>query len=70
MKLFLVLHTWIKVNRYLEIDKVVKKMVGQLVIEVVHDNAEEEVDKVTNMIFLLSRFSVFWAKTLRVRSGL
>ena len=50
---------------------VVKKMVDQLVIvvEVVHDNEEEVVDKVTKMIFLLSRFSVFWAKTFTIRSG-
>ena len=51
MKLFLVLHTWMKANRYLEIDKVVKKMVDQLVIKVVLDNEEEVVDKVTKMIF-------------------
>ena len=36
-----------KVNRYLDTDKVVKKMVDQLVIKVVLDNEEEVVDKVT-----------------------
>ena len=70
MKLFLVQHTGMKVNRYWETDKVVKKMVVQLVIKVVLDNEEEVVDKVTKMIFLLSRFSVFWAKTFTIRSGL
>ena len=44
MKLFLVQHTWMKVNRYWATDKVVKKMVDQLVIKVVHDNEEEVVD--------------------------
>ena len=41
---FLVQHTRMKVNRYWETDKVVKKMVDQLVIKVVHDNEEEVVD--------------------------
>ena len=40
---------WVKVNW--ETDKVVKKMVGQLVIKVVLDNEEEVVAKVTKMTF-------------------
>ena len=63
MKLFLVLHMWIKVNW--ETDKVVKKMVGQLVIKVVLDNEEEVVDKVTKMLFCYRGLVYFGPKLLR-----
>ena len=54
-----------KVNCYWETDKVVRKMVDQLVIKLLLDNEEEVVDKVTKMIFYYRGLVYFGPKLLR-----